>query len=168
MGRAAADRVSLDPWGHLAAEKTSRARSLRVIDIRPSIAITRARLDFHARTDKPRSKPDGLKQDGEVVHKNGSVFRGQDCGSIRSGICRAWPQRFATTREPICAGNLFEQTAGMYPELVTPARSAGLSCRRSAVHSLSVRAMSANCRTTCTRITCRVHDECNGLRRVWF
>ena len=38
--------VSLDPWGHLAADsfKTEIAEG---IDIRPSIAITKARLDLH-------------------------------------------------------------------------------------------------------------------------
>src|SRR5471032_968851 len=37
--------VSLDPWGHLAAESFSKEIA-EGIDVRPSIAITRARLDL--------------------------------------------------------------------------------------------------------------------------
>jgi hypothetical protein len=37
--------VSLDPWGHLAAEAFSKEIT-EGVDIRPSIAITRARLDL--------------------------------------------------------------------------------------------------------------------------
>ncbi len=62
--------VSLDPWGHLAAENFA-TEITEGIDIRPSIAITRARLDLpelQAAIEAGR-----LKHDGEVVHKNGSV-----------------------------------------------------------------------------------------------
>ena len=38
--------VSLDPWGHLAAEAFKKEIA-EGVDIRPSIAITKARLDLH-------------------------------------------------------------------------------------------------------------------------
>src|SRR5579864_7244672 len=38
--------VSLDPWGHLAAE-AFKSEIAEGIDIRPTIAITKARLDLH-------------------------------------------------------------------------------------------------------------------------
>src|SRR3974390_3422523 len=62
--------VSLDPWGHLAAE-TFATEVADGIDIRPSIAITRARLDLPEL--QAAIKAGRLKHDGEVVHENGSV-----------------------------------------------------------------------------------------------
>jgi len=62
--------VSLDPWGHLVAENFAKEIA-EGIDIRPSIAVTRARIDLpelQAAIEAGR-----LKHDGEVVHKNGSV-----------------------------------------------------------------------------------------------
>src|SRR6516162_671388 len=38
--------VSLDPWGHLVAE-TFSAEIAQGLDIRPTIAVTKARLDLH-------------------------------------------------------------------------------------------------------------------------
>src|ERR1700722_14882284 len=106
--------VSLDPWGHLVAEnfKTEIAEG---IDIRPSIAITRARLDLpelRAAIEAGR-----LKVDNEVVHKSGSV------SVVKIAIDPVWylpgmAQRFATTENNL-RRQLFEQTAGMFPELVT-------------------------------------------------
>src|SRR5215467_4754878 len=62
--------VSLDPWGHLAAEnfKTEIAEGA---DIRPSIAVTRARLDLPEIRGALIEKR--LRADGDVVHTNGSV-----------------------------------------------------------------------------------------------
>ncbi|MFZ1170722.1 MAG: hypothetical protein WAO01_05955, partial [Bradyrhizobium sp.] len=53
--------VSLDPWGHLVAENFA-AEIAEGIDVRPSIAITRARLDLpelKAAIDAGRLKHDG-------------------------------------------------------------------------------------------------------------
>src|SRR6201995_6135773 len=106
--------VSLDPWGHLAAE-TFATEIAEGIDIRPSIAITRARLDLPEL--KAAMETGRLKQDGEVVHKNGSV------SVVKIAIDPVWylpgmAQRFATTENNL-RRQLFEQTAGMFPELVT-------------------------------------------------
>src|SRR5215467_6562413 len=62
--------VSLDPWGHLVAENF-RAEIAEGSDIRPSIAITRARLDLPEIQTALAAKR--LVQDGDVVHENGSV-----------------------------------------------------------------------------------------------
>src|SRR5881227_1079289 len=83
------------------------------IDIRPSIAVTRARLDLpelQAAIEAGR-----LKQDGEVVLKNGSV------SVVKIAIDPVWylpglAARFATTENNL-RRQLFEQTAGMFPEL---------------------------------------------------
>src|SRR6476646_10286637 len=62
--------VALDPWGHLVAENF-RAELAEGVDILPTIAITRARLDLpeiKAALDAKR-----LVADGHVVHQNGGL-----------------------------------------------------------------------------------------------
>src|ERR1700741_939325 len=106
--------VALDPWGHLVAD-TFRSEIAEGIDIRPTIAVTRARLDLpeiHAAIAGKR-----LFADGSVVHDNGSV------SVVKIAIDPVWylpgvAQRFGTSENNLRRG-LFEQTGGMYPELVT-------------------------------------------------
>src|SRR3954466_5557801 len=106
--------VSLDPWGHLVAENFSREIA-EGIDIRPSIAITRARLDLPEL--QAAIAAGRLKHDDEVVHKNGSI------SVVKIAIDPVWylpgmAQRFQTTENNLRRA-LFEQTGGMFPELVT-------------------------------------------------
>ncbi len=148
--------VSLDPWGHLVAEnfKTEIAEG---VDIRPTIAITRARLDLpemHAALKAKR-----LKNDGDVVHDNGSI------SVVKIAIDPVWylpgiAERFGTSENTL-RRVLFEQTAGMFPELVTrPDLQVFLPPIGGAtIYLFGDVAKLANPRT---QITCRVHDECNG------
>ena len=106
--------VSLDPWGHLAADsfKTEIAEG---IDIRPSIAITKARLDLIEMQDAVRAGR--LKADGDLIRENGSI------GVTKIALDPVWylpgiAERFNTTENALRRA-LFEQTAGMFPELVT-------------------------------------------------
>src|SRR5215470_17413213 len=62
--------VALDPWGHLVAE-TFRSEIAEGIDIRPTIAVTRARLDLPEIRAALAAKR--LVADGTVVHGDGSV-----------------------------------------------------------------------------------------------
>src|SRR5579871_853867 len=62
--------VSLDPWGHLVAENF-KAEIAEGIDIRPTIAVTRARLDLPEMQSALAAGR--LKNDGNVVHENGSI-----------------------------------------------------------------------------------------------
>jgi GTP cyclohydrolase II len=154
--RSAGRIVSLDPWGHLAGEVFADAIR-EGVDVRPSIAITRARLnlaEINAALATGR-----LAADGAVLHGNG------DISVVKIAIDPVWwlpgiAERFGVA-DTLLRRTLFEQTGGMYPELVTrpdldvflppiggttayvfgdPARLADRSCR----------------------LTCRVHDECNG------
>ena len=62
--------VSLDPWGHLVTE-AFKTEIDGGADIRPTIAITRARLSLHeVREAIAKGR---LKADGEVVHASGDV-----------------------------------------------------------------------------------------------
>jgi GTP cyclohydrolase II len=148
--------VSLDPWGHLVAEdfETEIAEG---IDIRPTIAITRARLDLHEMQDALAAGR--LGNDGDVVHKNGSV------SVVKVAIDPVWylpgiAQRFGTTEQDLRRA-LFEQTAGMFPELVTrPDMHVFLPpIGGTTIYLFGDVTKLANPRT---QITCRVHDECNG------
>ena len=148
--------VSLDPWGHLVAEdfKTEIAEG---IDIRPTIAITRARLDLHEMQDALAAGR--LANDGDVVHKNGSV------SVVKVAIDPVWylpgiAQRFGTTEQDLRRA-LFEQTAGMFPELVTrPDMHVFLPpIGGTTIYLFGDVTKLADPRT---QITCRVHDECNG------
>jgi GTP cyclohydrolase II len=148
--------VSLDPWGHLVAEDF-KAEIAEGIDIRPTIAITRARLDLHEMQDALAAGR--LANDGDVVHKNGSV------SVVKVAIDPVWylpgiAQRFGTTEQDLRRA-LFEQTAGMFPELVTrPDMHVFLPpIGGTTIYLFGDVTKLANPRT---QITCRVHDECNG------
>jgi GTP cyclohydrolase II len=148
--------VSLDPWGHLAAADF-KAEIAEGTDIRPSIAVTRARLDIlEIRQAMAAGR---LKSDGSVLHESGAV------SVVKAAIDPVWylpgiAERFGTT-ETSLRRTLFEQTAGMFPELVTrPDISVFLPpIGGTTVYLLGDPAKLAD---PSTRITCRVHDECNG------
>jgi GTP cyclohydrolase II len=148
--------VSLDPWGHLVAENF-KAEIAEGIDIRPTIAITRARLDLPEMQAALKAKR--LKNDGDVVHENGSI------SVVKIAIDPVWylpgiAERFGTT-ENMLRRALFEQTGGMFPELVTrPDLQVFLPPIGGAtIYLFGDVSKLANPRT---QITCRVHDECNG------
>ena len=148
--------ISLDPWGHLVAEnfKTEIAEG---IDIRPTIAITRARLDLPEMQSAIAAGR--LKNDGDVVHENGSI------SVVKIAIDPVWylpgiADRFGTTENDLRRA-LFEQTAGMFPELVTrPDLQVFLPPIGGATIYLFGDVARLN--DPRTQITCRVHDECNG------
>jgi GTP cyclohydrolase II len=148
--------VSLDPWGHLVADNF-KAEIAEGADIRPTIAITKARLDLHEMQNALAAGR--LANDGAVVHENGSI------SVVKIAIDPVWylpgiAQRFGTT-ETALRRALFEQTAGMFPELVTrPDLQVFLPPIGGATIYLfgDVTKLS----DPRTRITCRVHDECNG------
>ena len=148
--------VSLDPWGHLVAENFS-AEIAEGTDIRPSIAITKARLDLpEIQTALAAGR---LSNDGTVVHANGSV------SVVKIAIDPVWhlpgiAARFGTTETNLRRA-LFEQTAGMFPELVTrPDLQVFLPpIGGTTAYLFGDMDKLADHRT---QITCRVHDECNG------
>jgi GTP cyclohydrolase II len=148
--------VSLDPWGHLAAE-AFKSEIAEGVDIRPTIAVTKARLDLHEMQSAIAAGR--LKADGDIVHKNGSI------AVSKVAIDPVWylpgiAQRFGCA-ETVLRRTLFEQTAGMFPELVTrpdmhvflPPIGGTTIYLIGDVEKLADPA---------TKITCRVHDECNG------
>ena len=148
--------VSLDPWGHLAAT-AFKAQIAEGEDIRPTIAITRARLDLAEMRDAIRAGR--LKPDGKHIIQSGTL------SVVKVAIDPVWylpgiAERFGTT-ETTLRRALFEQTARMFPELVTrPDMRVFLPpIGGTTVYLFGDVEKLADART---KITCRVHDECNG------
>jgi GTP cyclohydrolase II len=148
--------VSLDPWGHLVGESFGKEIG-EGLDVRPTIAVTRARLDLHEIGTALAAGR--LRSDGNVVHENGNI------SVVKVAIDPVWylpgiAERFRTDEMSLRRA-LFEQTAGMYPELVT---RLDLQVFLPPIGGTTVYLMGdvENLGRTGTHITCRVHDECNG------
>ena len=148
--------VSLDPWGHMVAEAFG-PEIAQGIDIRPSIAVTRARLDLGEMQQAVAAGR--LANDGVVVQPGGGL------SVVKVAIDPVWylpgiAERFGVTDTSL-RRTLFEQTAGMFPELVT---RPDLDVFLPPVGGTTVYLFGdvAKLADPTTRITCRVHDECNG------
>src|SRR5215470_10110843 len=148
--------VSLDPWGHRVAADFA-AEIGEGVDIRPSIAITKARLtisELNAAIEAERLKVDGtiMKATGEVAVTKAAV----EPVWYLPGIA----ERFGVTEDAL-RRTLFEQTGGMYPELVT---RPDLSVFLPPIGGITLyifgdpAALAGRKRS----LACRVHDECNG------
>ncbi|HST36436.1 MAG TPA: GTP cyclohydrolase II [Allosphingosinicella sp.] len=148
--------VSLDPWGHRVAQDFGHLIA-EGIDIRPSIAITKARLtlpEIHDAIEAGR-----LSVDNEIVHEAGDV------SVTKIAIDPVWwlpgiAERFEV-KESDLRRCLFEQTGGMYTDLVT---RSDLSVFLPPIGGMTLYIFGdpadlGNKRKT---LTCRVHDECNG------
>src|SRR5882757_3068020 len=148
--------VSLDPWGHRITEDF-KAEIEGGLDIRPTIAITQARLtlpEIREAVELGRAV-----EDGSIVRAGGEV------AVIKAAIEPVWhfpgvAERFGVAESSL-RRTLFEQTGGMYPELVT----------RPDLHvflppiggiTLYIFGDPAAIHDPLRRLTCRVHDECNG------
>jgi GTP cyclohydrolase II len=148
--------VSLDPWGHLVGEVF--AEHIRTgIDIRPTIAITRARIAT------PELRPlfaDGsLRPDGRVLLDNGEIR------VTKAAIDPVWhlpglAARFGVS-EACLRRTLFEETGGMFSELVT---RPDIEVFLPPIGGMTVYFFGEVERIfdPFTVIACRVHDECNG------
>ena len=148
--------VSIDPYGHMISEVF--AEELRNgFNIQPTIAITTAHIDLpevRAAIAAGRLKPDGavLRASGDIV-------------VTKAAIEPAWHLPGVAKRFDVDATELrhtlFEQTAGMYPELVT---RGDLDVFLPPIGGQTVYMFGdvAKIGDTKIPITARVHDECNG------
>src|SRR5215470_1864873 len=148
--------VSLDPWGHLVGEVFAEHIAAG-IDIRPTIAITRARIAT------PELRPllaDGtLQPDGAVLLDNGEIR------VTKAAIDPVWHLPGMAARFGVAEADLrrtlFEETGGMFPELVT---RPDLQILLPPIGGTTVYLFGEVERLGApgTVIACRVHDECNG------
>jgi GTP cyclohydrolase II len=148
--------VSLDPWGHLVGQCFGEELA-QGWDIRPTIAVTKARInmpEIQAALAAGR-----LTADGDVLTAAG------DARVTKVAIEPVWwlpgvARRFGISETELRRG-LFEQTGGMFPELVTRSDQhvflppiGGMT-----VYLFGDTSKLGNAET---KIACRVHDECNG------
>jgi GTP cyclohydrolase II len=148
--------VSLDPWGHLVGEVfVEMIRS--GVDARPTIAITTARIALPELIRASDILP--LKPDGEVLLDNGEIR------VAKAAIDPVWhlpglARRFGVAESDL-RRTLFEETGGMFPELVT---RPDLEVFLPPIGGMTVYFFGSLARLADpdTVIACRVHDECNG------
>jgi len=148
--------VSLDPWGARIAEDFA-AEIAEGVDIRPTIAVTKARIDLpeiHAAIRAGRLKPDG-----QVLHETGDV------AVTKAAIDPVWhlpgvAERFGVDEQTL-RRTLFEQTGGMYPELVTRPDIQVFLPPIGGI-TLYIFGDATKLGDRSVPLTCRVHDECNG------
>jgi len=148
--------VSIDPWGHLVGEVF--AEHIRAdIDVRPTIAITTARLATPEL--RPLLAEGRLRADGRVLLGSGEIR------VTKAAIDPVWylpgvAARFGVS-EPDLRRTLFEETGGMFPELVT---RPDLEVFLPPIGGTTVYFFGEVGRLAepDTVIACRVHDECNG------
>jgi GTP cyclohydrolase II len=148
--------VSLDPWGHVAQEVFT-SEIAEGLDVRPTIAVTKARLNVPEILTAMRL--DRLRSDGSILMPNG------DIAVTKIAIDPVWHLPGIALRfdipETQLRRTLFEQTGGMFPEIVTrPDLNVFLPPIGGATCYIfgDIAALSS----PSVAIACRVHDECNG------
>jgi GTP cyclohydrolase II len=148
--------VSLDPFGHRVAQDFGKWIG-EGIDIRPTIAVTKARLNLPEILAAMAGHR--LAADGAILHGSG------DISVTKIAVDPVWhlpgiADRFGTTENEL-RRTLFEQTGGMYPELVTRPDLKVFLPPIGSITAYVIGEVSAICDPRKT-LACRVHDECNG------
>ena len=148
--------VSLDPWGHIVASEF-KDQIKEGFDIRPTIAVTQARLKLMEIRDAIAEGR--LKPDGQVLLENG------DIKVTKIAIDPVWyipglARRFGVDEYEF-RRVIFEQMGGMYPELVT---RSDLEVFMPPIGGITSYIFGDPEKLSDRKIplACRVHDECNG------
>lgn len=148
--------VSIDPWG-ATAQVHFKKHLEKGYDIRPSIAVTKAHIRM-AELDDAIAK-DRIKIDGKVV------LPSKDVVVTKAAIEPVWylpgiAERFGI-KEADLRKALFQQTGGMFPELVT---RPDLKIFLPPIGSTTVYIFGdiKNVSNPKKELSVRVHDECNG------
>ena len=66
---------TMDPWGHKIKEAFSEKYLTKGIDVRPTIAVTKAHIDIPEIMDMVRLGT--LKADGKILHESGQISTGK-------------------------------------------------------------------------------------------
>ncbi|KAJ7126946.1 GTP cyclohydrolase N terminal-domain-containing protein [Mycena epipterygia] len=159
--------VSMDPYGHLVPTVFRREIEEQGLDIRPSIAVTRAHIKMSELDDAVRRGD--LAVDGKIVLESRPI-PGVDAPGVEVTVSKAavepvWhlpgvAERFGIS-EPLLRRALFEETGGSYPELIT---RPDIKIFLPPIGGLTVYIFGnpAFMSDTSKELTLRVHDECNG------
>jgi GTP cyclohydrolase II len=148
--------VSLDPYGHLVSDVFA-SELAQGYNIQPTIAITTAHLDLPEIREAIAAGR--LVPDGKVLRESGS------CVVTKAALEPVWylpgvAKRFGV-EEMELRHTLFEETGGMYPELVTRGDLEVLLPPIGG-QTLYMFGDSSKIADPAVPLTARVHDECNG------
>jgi GTP cyclohydrolase II len=148
--------VSMDPWGHMVAAAFADEIAAGY-DIRPTVAITQAHVILPEVIEALQSGR--LKADGKFLTANGAAM------VTKAAIEPVWylpevAKRFKCTETDL-RRVLFEETGGMYPELVT---RSDLEVFLPPIGGQTVYIFGEprDLANPGVELTARVHDECNG------
>ncbi|KAF7724069.1 Uracil-regulated protein 1 [Apophysomyces ossiformis] len=149
--------VSLDPWGHV-APTVFKEEYEAGLDVRPTIAITKAHMTM---AEMEMSVKNGtLQVDGKIVVNNKG-----DLSVSKAAVEPVWYLPGVAARfgieEGLLRRALFEDTGGMYPELIT---RPDLKVYLPPIGGISIYIFGnpALISDPSKKLTLRVHDECNG------
>ncbi len=148
--------VSIDPYGAVVAE-AFRAEIAQGYDARPTIAVTKAHIDLpEVRTAMAAGR---LVADDTVLHQSGAAV------VTKAAIEPVWwlpgvAARFRC-READLRRALFEETGGMYPELVTRG-DLEVFLPPIGGQTAYIFGDPRDLANPAVTLTARVHDECNG------
>lgn len=148
--------VSIDPWG---ADVNLHFKDFfeKGYNIKPTIAVTQAHLKIPEIMDA--MKEGRLKADGKIVKENGDI----KCTKV--AIEPVWYLPGIAKRFNLEEGELrkvlFQETGGMFPELVT---RPDLKVLLPPIGSSTAYIFGNpdDLSNPDVELTCRVHDECNG------
>lgn len=148
--------VSLDPWGHMIGEEFDEYR-LKGLDVRPTIAVTKAHInmpEIHDAIEAGRLKPDGriLKENGDIRVTKAAI----DPVWYLPGLARR-----LNVDENDLRRSLFENSGGMFPELVTR-HDLKVFLPPIGGHTIYMLGDISKIGDPDVPLGCRVHDECNG------
>jgi len=148
--------VSIDPWG-LDVPVHFKKYFDQGYDIRPTIAVTQAHLQIPEIHDAIAAGR--LKVDGKIVKEN------KDIRVTKVAFEPVWYLPGIAERLEVDEGELrkvlFQETGGMFPELVT---RPDLKVMLPPIGSTTVYIFGnpEDLANQKVELTCRVHDECNG------
>ncbi|KAF7336661.1 Uracil-regulated protein 1 [Mycena venus] len=161
--------VSMDPYGHLVPTVFRREIEELGLDVRPSIAITRAHIKMSELDDAVRRGD--LTVDGKIVLNSrplpgvDNIPAGVEVTVSKAAVEPVWhlpgvAERFGIS-ELLLRRALFEETGGSYPELIT---RPDIKIFLPPIGGLTVYIFGnpVFLSDTSKELTLRVHDECNG------
>ncbi|KAJ4250655.1 Uracil-regulated protein 1 [Fusarium torreyae] len=150
--------VAMDPWGHLSPWLFKDTIEKDNVDIRPTIAITKAHMKLPELAESVKAGrlvPDGkvcLNEMGELAVTKFAV----EPVWYLPGVAERFGIDEATLRR-----SLFEHTGGSYPELIT---RGDIKVFLPPIGGLTVYCFGdpAKMSDESVRLSLRIHDECNG------
>ncbi|KAM3439787.1 hypothetical protein MY4824_002550 [Beauveria thailandica] len=166
--------VAMDPWGHLTPWQFKDIMEKENIDLRPTIAITKAHMklpELEESVRLGRLVPDGkvcLNKQGELAVTKFAVepVRAATVSFDRGlNFLQVWylpgvAERFGID-EATLRRSLFEHTGGSYPELIT---RGDIKVFLPPIGGLTVYCFGDPSKMSddSVRLSLRIHDECNG------